>query len=154
MQPDSAASSRGGFLFLAFVSAGLILFAYANSLHNEFHFDDGHVIVNNVYIRSLRNTPRFFTDAHTFSSLPQNATYRPLVTLSYAIDYASGDGLDPVAFHITQISLLIVMWVMLIPFYLRLLDLANRAAVNRFIALAAATLFAVHTANTETMNLI
>lgn len=153
-RPKPVPASRGGFLVLAFVAAVLIVAAYANSLHNDFHFDDSHVIVNNVYIRSLRNIPLFFTDAHTFSSLPSNATYRPLVTLSYAIDYAAGRGLDPVAFHVTQIALLIAVWGLLIPFYRRLLDLGNPAAVNRLIALATATLFAVHTANTETMNFI
>jgi hypothetical protein len=55
--------SRGLFLLLAVVAALLIIAAYANSLHNEFHFDDSHVIVNNAYIRSLRNIPSFFTDA-------------------------------------------------------------------------------------------
>ncbi|MFA6959006.1 MAG: tetratricopeptide repeat protein [Thermoanaerobaculia bacterium] len=152
--PRSVRESRAGFPLLASVAALLIAFAYANSLKNEFHFDDSHVIVNNVFIRSLGNTPLFFTDAHTFSSLPQNATYRPLVTLSYAIDYAAGRGLDPTMFHVTQIALLLALWGLLLPFYIRLLDLAAPAAANRFIALASATLFAAHTANTETMNFI
>jgi protein O-mannosyl-transferase len=152
-EPDSASASRGGFYLLAFIAAFLIVAAYANSLHNDFHFDDGHVIVNNVYIHSLRNIPLFFTDAHTFSSLPQNSTYRPLVTLSFAVDYAAGHGLDPVAFHVTQIALLIAVWGLLIAFYRGLLDLSP-APVNRLIALASATLFAVHTANTETMNFL
>lgn len=152
--PRPVRAPRAGFLTLAAVAALLIVFAYANSLENEFHFDDSHVIVNNAFIRDLGNTPLFFTDAHTFSSLPQNATYRPLVTLSYAIDYAAGRGLTPRSFHVTQIALLLAVWGLLIPFYRRLLDLASPAAANRFIALAAATLFAVHTANTETMNFI
>lgn len=151
---EPAAVSRGAFLLLTSVAAVLIVFAYANSLHNDFHFDDSHVIVNNVYIRSLRNIPLFFKDAHTFSSLPSNSTYRPIVSLSYAIDYAAGHGLNPVAFHTSQIALLIVVWGLLIPFYRRVLDLSAPAPVNRLVALAAATLFAVHTANTETMNFI
>ena len=89
---------------MTFAAAILIVAVYANSLHNDFHFDDSHVIVNNVYIRSLRNVPRFFTDAHTFSALPQHSTYRPLVTLSFAIDYALGHGLDSRMFHVTQIA--------------------------------------------------
>lgn len=151
---NPATTSRSAFLILALIAAALIVAAYANSLHNEFHFDDSHVIVNNVYIRSLRNIPRFFTDAHTFSALAQNATYRPLVTLSYAIDYAAGHGLDPVPFHVSQIFLLLAVWALLIPFYRRTLDIASPATENGFIALGAATLFAVHTANTETMNFL
>lgn len=151
---ENGLASRGRFLLPAFVAALLVIAAYANSLHNDFHFDDSHVIVNNAYIRSLRNVPAFFTDAHTFSSLPQNATYRPLVSLSFAIDYAAGGGLDPLAFHVSQIALLLAVWAMLIPFYRRVLDLAAPAPVNRLLALAAATLFAVHTGNTETMNFL
>jgi len=134
------------FLFACAAAVVLIAAAYANSLHNSFHFDDSHVIETNVYIRSLANVPRFFTDAHTFSSLPQNATYRPLVTLSLALDYAAGGGLDPRAFHLTQLALLLVFGALLVAFFAPI--------VGRWPALLAATLFSVHTANTETMNLI
>jgi len=65
---------RGPFALYCLAAIALIIAAYASSLHNSFHFDDSHVIQTNLYIRSLANTPRFFTDAHTFSSLPQNAT--------------------------------------------------------------------------------
>jgi len=123
----------------------LILAAYANSLHNSFHFDDSHVIQTNLYIRSLSNIPTFFTDAHTFSSLPQNATYRPLVSVSLALDYARGR-LDPAPYHVTQIALLIVTFLMLVVFFLPM--------AGEWPSLFAATLFCIHTANTETMNLI
>lgn len=123
----------------------LIAAAYANSLHNSFHFDDAHVIEGNLYLRSLANVPRFFTDAHTFSALPQNATYRPLVTLSLALDYARG-GLDPLAFHETQLALLLAVFALLVAFFTPI--------AGAWPALLAATLFAIHTANTETMNLI
>lgn len=153
-QAKPISPSGDWFRALTFVAAVLIVAAYANSLRNEFHFDDSHVIVNNLYIRSLSNIPLFFTDANTFSSLPQNATYRPLVTLSYALDYAAGTNLDPLPFHLTQIALLIAVWALLIPFYRRLLDLASPTSANGLVALAAATLFAVHTVNTETMNFL
>ena len=62
----------------------LLVAAYANSLGNAFHFDDSHVVVENLFIRSLSNAGRFFTDVRTTSALPQNQAYRPLVTLSVA----------------------------------------------------------------------
>jgi hypothetical protein len=34
------------------------------------------VLVENLFVRSHRNIPRFFADAGTFSKLPANATYR------------------------------------------------------------------------------
>jgi tetratricopeptide (TPR) repeat protein len=125
----------------------LVAAAYANSLDNSFHFDDSHVIETNLFLRSLGNVPRFFTDPNTFSSLPQNATYRPLVTLSLALDHAWGGGLAPRAFHLTQLALLLVTGALLVAFFTTLTR-------SRPIALFAATLFCVHTANTETMNLI
>src|SRR5215831_10340869 len=57
-----------------------IFAAYANHFHNSFHFDDAHTIVNNAAIRELKNIPLFFGDARSFSSLPSNQSYRPLVT--------------------------------------------------------------------------
>jgi protein O-mannosyl-transferase len=136
---------RLSFAVYCAAAMALVIAAYANSLHNSFHFDDSHVIETNLYLRNLANVPRFFTDAHTFSSLPQNATYRPLVTLSLAIDYARGHG-DPFAFHTTQIALLLITGALLVLFFTPL--------TGEWLALFAATLFCVHTANTETMNLI
>jgi tetratricopeptide (TPR) repeat protein len=127
----------------------LVLLAYANFFHNSFHFDDDHVIVENPAIRSLANLPRFFTDAHTFSSLPSNATYRPLVTLSFALDYAVRHSLDPVPFHATQLVLLLIVGALLVFVYR---DVLGKEHVT--LAIAAAALFSVHTANTETMNFL
>jgi protein O-mannosyl-transferase len=62
-----------------------ILAGYAYHFHNSFHFDDAHTIVNNAAIRQLRNIPLFFRDATTFSSLPSNQSYRPLVSTLLAI---------------------------------------------------------------------
>jgi len=142
------------FLIAAALAAAAIIFVYSNSLHNAFHFDDRHVIVNNVFIRSLRHIPLFFRDAHTFSTRADHATYRPLVTLTYAIDFAIRGSLDPVPFHITQIVLLLLIWAMLIVFFRKALDVARPSPRNGWIALAAATLASIHTVNTETMNLI
>ncbi|MEA2238809.1 MAG: protein O-mannosyl-transferase [Thermoanaerobaculia bacterium] len=146
------------FLIAAALAAAAIVFVYSNSLHNSFHFDDHHVIVNNVYIRSLHNAPLYFTDAHTFSTRADHATYRPLVTLTYAIDYAIGfaigGSLDPLPFHITQIVLLLAIWTMLIVFFRKALDVSHPSPRNGWISLTAATLWSIHTVNTETMNLI
>jgi len=137
--------NRSSFVLACAAAIALIAAAYADSLDNSFHFDDSHVIETNAFLHSLDNVPRFFTDAYTFSSLPQNATYRPLVTLSLALDWAAGDG-SPRPFHLTQIALLVILGAMLVAFFTPI--------VGRWKALFAATLFCVHTANTETLNLI
>ena len=101
---------RIAYIVAAVAAAVLLIAAYSNFFDNSFHFDDSHVIENNLYIRSLSNTMKFFQTAATFSALPQNATYRPLLTLTYAIDYRLGGGLEPFQFHLTQLILLIA-WV-------------------------------------------
>src|SRR5205807_3373123 len=94
--PILAPGSRLLVLILALVLA--VLAAYANHFENGFHFDDGHTIVQNPYIRSLRNIPRFFTGAAPFSSDPGNNIYRPIVSTSLAIDYWLSRGLQPLWF--------------------------------------------------------
>ena len=79
---EKAIAGLGGALLLV-----ALLAAYANHFHNSFHFDDAHTIENNASIRELRNIPLFFRDATTFSSLPSNQSYRPLVSTLLAIDY-------------------------------------------------------------------
>lgn len=132
----------------------LLLAAYSNFFHNSFHFDDSHVIETNLFIQNLHNIPKFFTDAGTFSSLPENSTYRPLVTLSLAFDYFLGKSLNPYIFHVTQFSLLLFLGILLYFFYLHLLNLTEKKDGNRFIALFATAVFCLHTANTETLNII
>src|SRR3954468_5329703 len=92
------------------VGVGIVLFivAYSNAWRSSFHFDDSHVVETNPAIRSLSGVPRYFVDARTFSSLPTNQTYRPIVTLTLATDHAiaratTGNGLDPRAYHLTQL---------------------------------------------------
>ena len=79
-------------IFAGSVLVLAILAAYSNHFQNSFHFDDAHTIVTNAAIRELRNVPLFFRDATTFSSLPSNQSYRPLVSTLLAIDYRLGAG--------------------------------------------------------------
>jgi tetratricopeptide (TPR) repeat protein len=140
--------------------AALLLFlaAYANSLTNAFHFDDAHVIENNLFIRDLANVPRFFTDANTFSSTPANTTYRPVVSLTLAIDYAIGRGLNPVAFHVTQLLLFAAVGALVFLLYRRIAEstlfAGSTRIAPRWFALFAATLYCVHTGNTQPANYI
>src|SRR6266404_6272694 len=92
----------------ALLLAALIA-AYSNHFHNSFHFDDAHTIENNAAIRELRNIPLFFRDATTFSALPSNQSYRPLVSTLLAIDYQLGGGLHPFWFHLSIFALFVVL---------------------------------------------
>jgi tetratricopeptide (TPR) repeat protein len=128
--------------------------AYANHFQNDFHFDDDHTIRNNVYIRDIHNIPRFFVDPKTFSSLPANQSYRPLLTTTLAVDYRLSGGLKPWVFHATSFALFVVQCAAMLLLYRRLMDRARPDPWNRWIALFAATWYALHTANAETVNYI
>ena len=136
------------------VAALFVLATYANHFHNAFHFDDSHTIENNVYIRDIANIPRFFTSTTTFSSLPANQSYRPLVTTTLALDYWLGGGLDTFAFHVTSFTLFVAQCALLLVLYRRVMDHARPDPANRWLALLAALWYAVHPANAETVNYI
>ena len=139
---------------LGLVGLAILLAAYSGYFHSSFHFDDSHVIENNVYIRSLKNAPQFFASAATTSSLPANSNYRPLVTLSLAIDYWLGQNSgppNPLQFHVTQFILLVFLGVLLFFFFRHLV---RSHAWRDEIALLASLVFCVHTVNTETLNII
>lgn len=124
----------------------LLLAAYSNHFENSFHFDDAHTVVNNAAIQSLRNIPRFFTDATTFSSLPSNQSYRPLISTLFAIDYAVGH-LKPFWFHLSIFTLFLAL-VLLIAFVVyQLID-------NLWIAFGGAAFYGLHPANADTVNYI
>ena len=141
--------------FLEGLGGALLLIAllatYANHFHNSFHFDDAHTIVNNASIRELRNIPLFFCDATTFSALPSNQSYRPLVSTLLAIDYRLG-GLQLFWFHASIFALFVALTVLLAFVVNRLLDEETTSSRNRWIALAAAAWYGLHPANADTVN--
>src|SRR5580693_6374249 len=104
---------------------GAVCLAYANHFRNGFHFDDSHAIVDNAYIRSLKNTPLFFTDARAFSVLPANRTYRPMVSLSLALDYWLADGLEPAYFQASTFFWYLVLLVLTYILFRRICDAAQ-----------------------------
>jgi tetratricopeptide (TPR) repeat protein len=145
---EKALAGLGGALLLL-----TLLAAYANHFHNSFHFDDAHTIENNASIRDLRNIPLFFRDATTFSSLPSNQSYRPLVSTLVAIDYRLG-GLHPFWFHLSIFAFFVALTLLLAFVVHCLLDHAASSARNRWIALAATAWYGLHPANADTVNYI
>ena len=131
-----------------------ICLAYANSFQNGFHFDDFHTVVDNPAVRSLHNVPHFFMDATTFSVLPANRTYRPIVSASLAVDYALGRGYAPFWFHITTFVLFLLLIRLLHELYLLLPQRSFPSPTNRWISLIAAAWFGLHPAMAETVNYV
>jgi protein O-mannosyl-transferase len=129
-----------------------IIAVYGNHFHNGFHFDDAHTIENNAAIRELKNIPRFFTDATTFSSLPSNQSYRPIVSTLLALSYWLGGGLKPFWFHLPVFALYLALILLVAMFVRDLLDQVAVSPVNDWVALVAAAVFGLHPANADTVN--
>jgi uncharacterized protein (TIGR02996 family) len=128
--------------------------AYANSFQNSFHYDDFHTITDNPAVRSLRNVPRFFTDAATFSVLPANRTYRPMVSTTLALDYALGHGYKPFWFHFGTFLFFLALIALLCAFYQLLFDSIRPSQANAGLALFGAAWFGLHPAIAETINYV
>src|SRR5438309_10808462 len=122
-------------IFGAALLSLLLLAAYSNHFENSFHFDDAHTVVNNAAIQSLRNIPLFFTDATTFSSLPSNQSYRPLVSTLLAIDFRLG-GIQPFWFHVSIFAFFVALTLLVAFVIYRLLQGAGLSSTNRWIAIA------------------
>ena len=85
--------------------AALVGAAYANHFQNGFHFDDSHAILDNPFVRDLGHLPRYFSDATTFSVLPQNQSYRPVLQATLAVDYWLAGGYVPWVFQLDTFCL-------------------------------------------------
>jgi tetratricopeptide (TPR) repeat protein len=135
-----------------------VTFVYANHFHNSFHFDDSHAVVDNPYIRSLRNVPRFFGDATTFSVLPANRTYRPFVSASLALDYALGRGYNTFWFHFSTFLVyllqLIAMYTVFAAILCKVRPEPEALSANVNVSLFAVAWYGLHPAMAETVNYI
>lgn len=146
-------------LFVLFIFIG-VLFAYQKSYDNQFHFDDSHTIVENAWIQDLSNIPDFFTKgAETFSNLPANQVYRPIVTTSVAIDYALaqkfyGNGFDTHTYHYSMMFFFFGLLILMYFFQIKLFQQIQNHDYVWFAAMAGTAIFAFHTVVAETMNYI
>lgn len=143
-------------LNIAMLALGLVVTAaYCNHFHNEFHFDDSHAIQSNAAIKDLSLWRTYFTDPTTHSSLPTNQAFRPLLTLSFAIDYRlAGDTLDPFFFHLSTFIWFLLQGVLMYVLFLHLLQLTRPHRLNAWAALFMVGFFMLHTVNAETINYI
>ena len=139
-------------IFLLVVVASAVV--YANSLHNSFHFDDQHYIVENLYIKDISNIPLFFKSPR-YSSFEGVFTshYRPFLVTSYAVNYAIG-GLNPAGFHIVNLGFHAGSAFLVYLILLTILRGSVKGEQDVFIALAAGLIFLLHPFNSEVVNYI
>ncbi|MEE3233033.1 MAG: tetratricopeptide repeat protein [Candidatus Latescibacterota bacterium] len=119
---------------------------YANSLHNPFHYDDFHSIVDNPQLRSWENIPIFFTNPLAFSVYPENAMYRPFLLVTFCLNHLI-NGYDPFGYHVVNLALhlgcILFLWGL------------GRQYLGRTEGVWVAVIFfAVHPINSESINYI
>jgi tetratricopeptide (TPR) repeat protein len=140
-------------IFLVIAIATFIV--YSNHFNNGFHLDDTHTILENSYIKDIRNIPLFFKDGTTFSSLPANQAYRPIVTSSIAFDYWLGKSLDPFYFHVSMFTIFLLQGLLMMFFYWKILELAKLPSnLNMVFTSAATAWYLLHPVNAETINYV
>ena len=133
----------------------VVLAAYANHFQNRFHFDDAPTVVENRFVRDLRNIPSFFTDSAKFSINPAGQVYRPVVTTSLALDYRlARNEYKPFAFHLSTFLWYCVEVILLFFFFRRIMDAVDPHPTNLWVAWLAAACYGLHPANAETVNYI
>jgi tetratricopeptide (TPR) repeat protein len=91
------------YFFLALLTLGLAA-SYSNSFGIGFYFDDTYGIANNPAIRSLKNIPSFFVDPHAVWTEPTQVDLRPVLLITYAVNYAVS-GLQPWSYHVLNLML-------------------------------------------------
>lgn len=132
--------------FLAgLVLAALTIAVYAPSVHVPFVFDDVNAIVDNPNVRLWPSW-----DA---ALAPDDSTVagRPLVALSFALDYAAGE-LSPFGYHVVNIGLHVLaacVLMGLVRLSLVRCGWSDRRALG--VGLATASLWAIHPLQTESV---
>ena len=141
-------------LIIAIAGLAILIAAYANHFDNGFHFDDSHAVVNNVFIRNIKNIPTFFVDPKMFSADPSHWGLRSLVTTTLAIDYRLGGGLDPFYFQLDTFIWHIALCICLYFLYKRIMKTVFDLNWASYLAIAAALLFGLHKVDAETLNYV
>jgi tetratricopeptide (TPR) repeat protein len=133
-----AASGRRTVMVLIAVTVAL----YANTLLNGFTIDDGFTYADNPFVHNLANVVHLF-DARYFTG-SNEATYRPLCTLTYLLDAALWGGWSGGP-HLTNLVLYTAIVAALFTMF-RTLTGSQRAAF------LGAALFALHPVHAEAVN--
>ena len=121
----------------------LALLAYANSVNGRFVFDDTVIVQGNDSIRGLdpAHLKQIFGQHYWKAVESKGGLYRPVVMLSYAVDYAL-NGEDPSGYHATNILIHALNGILV---FLLLEQLFARRAFS----LLSALFFALHPIRTE-----
>lgn len=133
------ANRKTVFILISLIILGFI--TYSTSFHNEFVWDDDFFISQNVLVQSLKNIPQMFISNTVSGAGTSSNYYRPIMTLSFALDHALWGG-NVFGYHLTNILLHISTAIMLF-LWLRILGM------EKVMAFALSVIFVVHPIQTE-----
>ena len=134
------------------VIVAAVLVAYSNSLQGPFILDDQGSVVQNPEIRDLARLDRVLMPGPN-----SPVAGRPLVSLSFALNYAAG-GLDVTGYHLVNLACHLGCALLLFGLVRRTLELPSVQGRIGYaapdLALAAAVLWSVHPLNSEVVNYV
>ncbi len=133
------------------VLAGLLVLltaiTYVGTLSYEFVWDDNWLIVNNPLLREWSRLPALLvSDFWNGEPALERSYYRPLVSLSYFLEYRLW-GLHPAGYHLTNVLLHLACTLLLFA-------VARRLFPDVLVAFVAALIFAVHPIHSESVAFI
>jgi len=131
------------------IISGLTAVIFSNNLINEFVYDDSAFVKNNPHITKFSFIPKYFTNVKTYQSTGIEGKvkiYRPLVTVSYAVDYAVWK-LNPFGYHLVNNMLHLICGFLVFLFF-------YQWSGSRKISLITSILFISHPAQIEAVSWI
>src|SRR3972149_7750799 len=147
-------TEKGRNLSLIFyIITGITAFiVYANSLGNDFVFDDESVVLGDPTITTISNIPKYFTGDQGFHKVI-GRYYRPVVSTSYAIDYYIWK-YNAFGFHFTNVLIHVINSLLFLKLLLLIFKPAQQASqkknvINQYTILFGALIFAIHPIHTE-----
>jgi len=130
-------------LGLALLISALALVVYSGALRAGFIIDDRNLILENPVVTRNNSIADIFTRSFWPGAEVKSAFYRPLVTLTYFLDYKIYKD-QAWGYHLTNLALHIFCSVLI--FFL-----FSRLAADRFIGAVSGLLFAAHPAHTQSV---
>jgi tetratricopeptide (TPR) repeat protein len=125
----------------------LTLLVYTGSLNNEFVHDDWPSVSENQHLRDLGNLDDFFLDPGLFSKTGRSRHTRPVLLVTFALNYAFGS--EPRAFRVVNLALHLVNIILSFLLVRRIFSGRLPWRQAQLVGLLAAGIFAVHPLNVQ-----
>jgi len=144
--PSAPARSWTATAAFAVVVLGVV--AYGNSVRGAFLLDDGASITDNASIRRLGDLRAVLCD------MPASTSARPVVNLSFALNYAAG-GVDVVGYHLVNVAIHLLAALALFGVARRTFERVPRFAdAATGLAFGVAAIWTVHPLQTESVTYV